>query len=479
MANSIHRLAGSLLLIVAVSSSWSASEVDVLATFGNSTIQVGDIASLALQTRGMDPARERETVEKRIRELATREMLYRNATAKGITLDRDQQRAINITRRHRMAVALLQKVFSERKRAADAPTLSVGGETPDSKAENALVQRAREIDRIARTVRAAAPVETLPLERMGTLEDGTTLVKVGNYSFDVGEMKLYMDLRPSLGPYFIADATPMEQFLTEAALAYEARKQNLHKDPKLRRSGQRALYDATSRIYLARIAQARPAPDDEKVEAELEANRTGDLADWYWGADQVQYRRIGFFLRAAPETATASPVVEDSASREVSDDEKVQAWLKTVAETERRAERAYKLIRDGQSAKRVTDAFGEGPEAGRGGGIVSGGWLATRSIDPQIVKALQSLEVGEVARPQPAPEGGLMILQLVDRRHEPLPGDVRRDRARDILNERQKNADENALFEKLLSIAQFKLVPNWWDIWTGYKEGETQESKSR
>ncbi len=477
MPKSIHLLAGSLLLIVAVCPGWSASEVDVLATYGKSTVQIGDIANLALLTRGMDAARERVTVEKRIRELATREMLYRNATAKGVTLDRDQQRAINITQRHRTAVALLQKIFNERKRADGAPALTLGGETPDTKAGNAIEQRRQEIDRIARTVRAAAPVEALPIERMKTSEDSTTLIKVGDYAFDAGEMRLYLDLRPSLGPVFVADATPMEQFITEAALAYEARKLNLHKTPKLRRAGQRALYDATSRIYLARIAQALPEPDDEKIDAELEANRTGDLADWYWGAMQVEFRQIGFFLRAGTETATASPIVEDAASREVSDDEKVHAWLEAVADTERRAKRAYRLIRDGQSAKRVTDAFGEGPEAGRGGRIVSGGWLTKRNIDPQIFKALQGLEIGEVSQPQPAPEGGLMILQLVDRRREPIPGDVRRDRAKDILKERQRNAQESELFEKLLSITQFKLVPNWWEIWTSYTEDGTPENE--
>ena len=414
-----------------------------LATFQRGDVVVADVAA----TRGWEDAAalgisEREWVERRVRELAGRELIARLASRNQMGLEREETRRLGVFHRHRLATAYLSEALDN----LPAPGDSLA-------ATHAMAIRRGDIERIAREVRAGTPLEVQSADRMGVLDDNTILARIGSEGFDAGDCRSFMSMRRSLGPAFIRGATPVEAFLAEVSLAVRAIKEGLHRRPEIQRTQHREICSAMSRTYLSQRNTARPTPSPEEIEAELEANREGPTSELYWGKSQIRYRRMTFY---------ATPENNDDPG----------ALAKAYLEAEQRAVRAYKLIQGGQDFARIAEAFGEGPESADGGLVGGGAWFTLDEIAPDVASILQELENGEIRPPHPDPAGGFYILQLLERRREPLPGDVRRKRARSNLHERKRRADEEQLAEKLLSQAGFKMEPDWWEMWRGYVAGE-------
>lgn len=436
------------------------SEDPILATFQRGDVRLSDVKALwethaiaGFITTGTTEVSQQ--FEEHIRTVAARRLLAQKALDAGLDLEHSEKQTIDTIHRHRLASAYLHHIL-------DATPTSETIETA-TQAIAARIQRMEKIDALARSIRHAAPMEIIEPQWLGVADEKTTIIKYGSRVFDMSDARKFLELRPTLGPPFIRDATPIEAFATEIALSFAAAKAKLILSPEIDRAYKRDYSAALCRAYLTRKNLTIPTPSPQAIQDELNAYHPDvardspqaesvKLTDYYWGEEQVQYRYIPFRL----------PPLEG-----LEEDAIVQAFL----ENEARADRVYELIRLGQDMGRLAAVFGDSPYRDREGIVQNPlatpgneDWLPLKSLDSGIQAILTAMEPGEISVPLPDPNGGVMILQLLERRREPIPADTRAARAKNQLLERARRNTERELENQVLSEARFQLQSNWWEI---------------
>ncbi len=421
---------------------------DVTASLGGTLL--GNTGSL-LYLQGDDT---KDKIEERIRELAGQQLIFRKALKRGLMMDLEERRRLAVFARNRVVQRYLERRLEQEPVFAELANIKSATETAQIFIDK--------VEEIARKARAEFQVDLSPLNQIGILEDNTVMLRVKKQEYLAGDLRVYELLRPALGPPVISGATPFEAFVTELALAYEATRDGIINEPDIRRDSLRETASSMTRFYFNEKAGKTPDPTEEEITAELNDNREGRLANWYHGEPQICYRAIQFPVEL--------PNVDKSEA--VADEQAGKLLEKAFAQAEEKAQRTYQMLKLGQSTKRLAEIFGKNKSLGKLDESGEPIWENQKDIEPRLSIALSHLEPGEVAPPYPLAEHGIVILELIGQRREPLPVDLSRQRAKEELFRKKRRIVEQEEIDSELTAANFRLEPNWWEIWKQALSGE-------
>lgn len=82
------------------------------------------------------------------------------------------------------------------------------------------------------------------------------------------------------------------------------------------------------------------------------------------------------------------------------------------AQTRALAEQLYNSLSQGGDFGEAVSSFSRAPSAARGGDV---GWVTTQQMPPNLLNAVQNMQVGDVSRPLDV-AGGLSLVKIVDKR---------------------------------------------------------------
>ena len=85
---------------------------------------------------------------------------------------------------------------------------------------------------------------------------------------------------------------------------------------------------------------------------------------------------------------------------------------RTEAQTRALAEQLYNSLNDGGDFNEAVTRFSKAPSAARGGDV---GWVTTQQMPPNLLNALQNMQIGEVSRPLDV-AGGFSLIRLEEKR---------------------------------------------------------------
>ena len=85
---------------------------------------------------------------------------------------------------------------------------------------------------------------------------------------------------------------------------------------------------------------------------------------------------------------------------------------RTSAQTRALAEQLFNSLNTGGSFEQAVSQYSRSPSAARGGEV---GWVTTQQMPPNLLEAVQTMQVGEVSRPLDV-SGGFSLVQLLEKR---------------------------------------------------------------
>ncbi|HET7409276.1 MAG TPA: peptidylprolyl isomerase [Paracoccaceae bacterium] len=120
---------------------------------------------------------------------------------------------------------------------------------------------------------------------------------------------------------------------------------------------------------------------------------------------------------------------------------------RTEAETRALAEQLSRSLSSGGSFEEAVARYSSAPSAARGGQV---GWVSTGRMPPDLARALQGLEIGEVSPPLEV-AGGLTIIKVADKRvstRDPQADGAAREAVRNqLISERSARLAQGLLQE--------------------------------